>query len=103
LIEGDSLPVARPPSILLVRLESGDTAITGCTIVDSNIGLRACAVIAVVDQDPDCKAALNKDGGGGDEKLRKMHFQDVKCTKNAFLESKIERMISMMVGTVCVW
>jgi hypothetical protein len=93
LIERDSLPVARSPSILLVRFESGDTAITGCAIVDSDICLLACAVITVVDQDPDCKAALSEDGGGGDEELGEMHFQDDKGTKSAFLEGKIERMI----------
>lgn len=100
MIEGDSLPVARSPSILPVRLESGDTAIAGCTIVDTDIGLRACAVKTVVDQDPDCMAAVDEDGGGGDEELGKMHFQDVQCTKNAFLESKMERIVSMMLGTV---
>jgi hypothetical protein len=62
----------------------------GCTIVDRDIGLRACAVMTAVDQDIDCKAALNEDGGGGDEELGKMHFQDVKCI--------VPRMLFLNVG-----
>jgi hypothetical protein len=46
---------------------------------------------------------LSEDGGGGDEELGEMHFQDDKCTKSAFLEGKIERMIPMMLGTVWLW
>jgi hypothetical protein len=81
----DSLPVAWPPPILLVRPQSGDSAITGCIVVDGDIGCRACAVKPLIDQNLDCNAALSEDGGGRNKALGKMHFGEANRPRMLFL------------------
>lgn len=99
-IEGNSLPVAGSKSIFLVRLESLDIRVAGRIVINLENLLVAGAVTTTVGLDPNCKAALNEGGGGGQEELREMHFKRCSRHQECCSECKIERMVLMMLGTV---
>ena len=50
-VEGNSLPVAGPESVLLVGLETLNFGIAGCVVIDSESLFRTSAVAASVDLD----------------------------------------------------